>query len=158
MSGELIARLLAAPPAAAGQILIEDEGHLFWVDWREEDDAIVESCEAVLKTGSLAPELVDAETTGGYDLYVHYKGKRLRVPLTFSMEDRHLTLCALNEALVPDYEVRLCIDSDGSDTLAFLPLSLEEWRRLEAEHGDALQQRFYRMKAKPNVFTDSLSF
>jgi hypothetical protein len=69
-------------------------------------------------------------------------------------EDRHITLCSLNEALKPDYEVRFCIDSNGSDTLSFLPLPTSTWKDLEANYGEAVGQRFYQLKDRPNLFTD----
>ena len=83
----------------------------------------------------------------------------MKVPLTYSLADRHITLWALNHLLAPDYEVRFCVDSNGADTLAFLPLPAVEWGRLEQEFGaDAVARRFYRIKGRPNLFTDVLPF
>jgi hypothetical protein len=158
MNRELIKRVLESPSAEAIQTLLDDEDTVFWVDWREEDDAIVESCEALIKTGTLSAELIDVEAENGYDFYISYKGNRVKVPLTYSLQDRHITICALNDALAPDYEVRLCIDSNGGDTLAFLPLPVGEWGNLEERYGDAIRQRFYRIAARPNIFTDALPF
>jgi len=44
-------------------------------------------------------------------------------------------LIALNKILQPIFEVRLWLDSVGSDTLAFIPLSSAEWNSLENEFG-----------------------
>lgn len=156
MNQELITRVLEAPTAQAIQALLDDEGTVFWIDWRAEDESIVWSCEAIIKTGSLAAELIDVETEDGYEFYIRYKDRRVKVPLTFSLRDRHITLCALNAALLPDYEVRFCVDSNGSDTLGFLPLPAGEWGELEKGYGEAVKQRFYKLAARPNVFTDAL--
>jgi hypothetical protein len=158
MNRDLIVRVLESPSDDAIQALLDDEDTVFWVDWRADDDGIVESCETIIKTGSLSAELIDVETENGCDFYISYKDKRVQVPLTYSLEDRHITICALNEALAPDYEVRLCIDSSGSDTLGFLPLFVSEWNRLEGRYGDAVKQRFYRIAARPNIYTDVLPF
>lgn len=106
-----------------------DHQHIFWVDWREEDDAIVEYCEKCLNTGSL-----QAEMTYSRDdvfLIIQYKDQTFKEKVI----DRDPTLIFLNTVLQPDYEIRFCKDSDGSDTLAFLPLSKEEWTELESIHG-----------------------
>ncbi len=130
----------------------------FWVDWREDEGDIVKYCEAVLQTGSLAAEWVRAATPRGSDLFISYIGRRIRAPLTNGHEDRHIALYALNQALAPDYEVRFCIDSHGSDTLAFLPLPSARWAELEDRYGAAVSSRFYRLAERPNLFTDSLPF
>lgn len=138
--------------------LLDDEESIFFVDWREEDTAVVEYCEDILETGSLSAEDVDADNDAGFEMFIKYKERRLKVPLEIGGQDRHITLVSLNEVLAPDAEVRLCIDSSGSDTLAFLPLSSAVWRELEDEFGEAVAAKFYRLQAKPNVFTDELPF
>ena len=158
MNRELVARAIESPTRENIEALFDDEDTVFWVDWREEDDAIVEYCESIIGSGSLDAELADADNDAGFEMYISYREKRVKVPLVIGIEDRHITLVSLNEILVPDYEVRFCIDSNGSDTLAFLPLPSDVWRDLEAQYGDALAKRFYRLQAKPNVFTDPLPF
>lgn len=158
MNRILISRTLESPSQENIQTLFDDDETVFWVDWREEDDAIVEYCESILKTGSLSAEVVDADNEAGFEMYITFKDKCAKVPLVVGPEDHHITLVALNEILAPDYEIRFCIDSNGSDTVAFLPLPTEAWRQLEAEYGDAVAARFYRLASKPNVFTDPLRF
>ena len=60
--------------------------------------------------------------------------------------------------LAPEYEVRLCIDSYGGDTLAFLPLACEDWTALERQYGAAVNRRFFKFAERPNLFTDPLPF
>jgi hypothetical protein len=156
MNRELLTRVLESPSDDAIQALFDDEDTIFWVDWREEDDAIVQYCEARIQTGSLSAEVVEVDTDDGFEIYINYKNKRVKVPLTYSLQDRHITICSLNEILSPDYEIRFCIDSKGSDTLAFLPLSSSDWSDLERRHGDAVSQRFCRIAASPNLFNEPL--
>lgn len=147
-----------SPTEDAIQSLLDDRETVFWVDWREDDDAIVDYCEDILNTRSLSAHLVDAENEAGFELFIHYKDRRVRVPLVIGHEDRHLTIVSLNDILAPDFEIRFCIDSNNADTLAFLPLATDAWRDLESQFGENVARRFYRIKPKPNLFTDELPF
>jgi hypothetical protein len=158
MNTNLITAVLESSSEEAIRALLDANDTVFWVDWREDEGDIVEYCESVLQTGSLTSEQVDADTPRGSDLYISYNGKRIRAPLICGAEDRHIALCALNEVLTPDYEIRFCIDSNGSDTLAFLPLPAGQWSELEQRYGAAVRRHFYRLAERPNVFTDPLPF
>jgi hypothetical protein len=125
------------------------------VDWREMDDAIVEYCESVLDTDSLSAEVVEIDADPGYEIYISYQGRRTKVPLIIGPEDRHITLHTLNQVLAPDYEVRVCVDSNGSDTLAFLPLSAADWAALESKYGQRVAKHFRKIEKAPNLFTDA---
>src|SRR6476620_12415117 len=102
MNLDLVIAVLEDPSEQAVSALLEDNETVFWIDWRHEDDAIPNDCESILQTGQLAGELVNVESDPGFEIYVRYKDKRLKVPLTVSAADRHITICSLNEALAPD--------------------------------------------------------
>ena len=150
--------VLETPTEDAIRALLDDDATVFWIDWRQEDETIAESCESVLQTCDLTGELVEVDSEHGFEVYVQYRDNRVKVPLNYSGDDRHITLCALNRALAPEFEVRFCIDSNGSDTLAFLPLACERWAAFERQYGEAVGRRFYRFTERPNLFTDPLSF
>lgn len=133
--------------------LLDDRDTVFWVDWREEDDAIVEYCESILNTGSLAAEVIETDNDEGFEFRIAYNGRHKTVPLTMSPEDRHITLITLNAVLLPEYEIRLCVASAGSDTLAFIPLETKAWNELRDRYGDTLEKHFYALQETPNVFT-----
>lgn len=156
MNLQKVTAVLETSEKEAIQALLEDEGTVFCVDWREDDNAIVGYCEAILQTNSLSAALAEVDTQEGYEIYIRYLNRCVKVPLTFSMDDRHITICALNDALAPDYEVRFCIDSNGSDTLAFLPLPQNTWRALEESYGKKVSKHFCQLTAIPNLFTGSL--
>ncbi len=128
--------------------LVANEDCCFAVDWRQEDESIPRYCESVLRTGRLFVEWV------GADLFVNFGTKRVQVPLTESSADRHITLLALNEALSPEFEVRMLYASVGSDTGVFVPLSSEGWSALESEAREVVSRRFHRLTTHPNVFTE----
>lgn len=60
-----------------------------------------------------------------------------------------LPLKTLNKIIQPEYEIRLFMESLGSDTLAFVPLSKEEWEELEKEFGEE-KVNYYFSKIKDN--------
>lgn len=156
MDVDKLIAVLESPTEEAVRALLDDNSTVFWIDWRQEDETIAESCELVLQTGRLSGELVESDA--GYEVWLRFGDRRERVPLSDSADDRHITLCTLNRVLAPEYEVRFCIDSNGSDTLAFLPLECEQWAELERRYGKAVGQRFYRFSDRPNLFTDPLPF
>jgi hypothetical protein len=146
-----VTAVLESPTEETIRALLDDDGTVFWIDWRQEDETIAESCESVLQTGHLSGELVEVDSDEGFEVYLQYRDRRVQVPLSYSGDDRHITLCALNRVLAPDFEARFCIDSNGSDTLAFLPLACEQC-------GEAVGRRFYKIVDRPNLFTDTLPF
>jgi hypothetical protein len=155
---QLISQLLESPTKNLIQKLLDDQDTVFWVDWREEDGSIIDFCESIIQTGILSAKVIDVESDGGFELYIYYGYKQVKVPLSYSKHDRHITLCSLNAALKPDYEVRFCKASAGNDTLAFLPLPSSEWQALENRYGKTLEEHFYRFSFKPNLFTETLPF
>lgn len=155
---QLISSVLDLDDGQAVEDLLDDRNTIFWIDWREEDDSIPRYCEEILQTGTLSAEFVDADTEQGCELHIYYDGKNLKVPLTFSSKDRHITICSLNEILEPHYEIRFFTASNGMDTLAFVPLPKSSWDQLEEQYGATLDQYFYKMLPEPNLFTDPVSF
>lgn len=99
---------------------------VIWVDWREYDDVIVASIEKCLQTGHLIATIEDMPNDE-LQLKVNYDGNSY----THIIVDRDHSIIWLNQILQPDYEIRFCKISEGSDTLAFLPLTREHWRQLE---------------------------
>lgn len=158
MDIEKVIAVLESPTDNSIRALLDDIGTVFWIDWRQEDETIAESCESVLQTGRLSGELIETDSDEGYEVYLQYGERRIKVPLSYSEQDRHITLCALNRLLAPEYEVRFCIDSNGSDSAAFLPLACAQWGNLEVLYDANVGRRFYQFSDKPNLFTDRLPF
>jgi hypothetical protein len=145
-----IRSLIENPGAdAVVEALCEDDASSFAVDWREEDADIPRYCEGVLATGMLSADWEDDQ------LFIQFGQKRVRVPLTSSVADRHITLVALNEVLHPDFEVRHVVASSGSDTLTCVPLSAADWLALERQYGsDKVRAAFGVIRKSPNLFTE----
>jgi hypothetical protein len=149
-----VERLLSSQSEEAVREFLADENNLVLVDWRGDDDAIVHECEAVLQTGDLAAEVVEIDLEPGFEMYISHRGQRVKVPLVLGIGGRHITIHTLNQLLKPDHEIRVCVDLNGMDTLAFLPLSANEWASLESRYGQRVGQHFRKIEEHPNLFTE----
>ncbi|NIE96254.1 hypothetical protein F3J02_07135 [Acinetobacter sp. Tr-809] len=125
---------------------------LMIVDWREEDEAIVEYCENILQTGSLGTETQNADNPQGFMITLYYRDQALIIPYQGEGADRDTTLKALNQILQPDYEIRFCVISDGSDTLEFLPLPQSLWQKLDQKYSHNIDQFFRRFEQDSAFF------
>lgn len=122
------------------------------VDWREEDDEIVQYCENILETGHLSAEFEDADNQQGFTLTIHYGEKSLLIPYVGDGADRDTTLLALSEILQPDYEIRWCKVSAGNDTLEFIPLPKILWHRLDMKYAGKMDELFGRFEVDSVFF------
>jgi hypothetical protein len=152
MNESAIVRFLENPDFEAFRVLWSDDKASFAVDWREPDDDIIGYCESVLQTGCLSAENAEADNECD-DLYINYRGTRTKVPLACNGGDRHVTLCALNDVLAPDYQIRWIVISHGSDTLGFVPLPSGAWRSLESRYPQQVAENFLDPRPLPNLFT-----
>ena len=126
---------------------------VMWVDWREEDDVIIQYCEDIIKTGYLAAIYNDADNEMGFDIIIDYRGQQYKIPYKGKCADRDTTIITLNEVLCPEFEIRFCADSDGGDTLAFLPLKAQQWIELEQEFGkNNVDKYFIPISKKSKMF------
>lgn len=122
------------------------------VDWREMDEDIISYCEQIINTKSLSVELDDCDNKQGFTLTIYYKDKSLIVPYQGDGADRDTTLLALNEILQPDYEIRFCVESNGSDTLVFMPLLKLLWQQLEDKYPDQVAKLFEKFASNSEFF------
>ena len=129
---------------------IENE-FVFYVDWREFDDAIVEYCETCIKTGCLEATINEDEI-----LSIIYEGKNYKEKIT---DSRDTTLRYLNKVLLPKYEIRFCSITFPSDTLGFMILSTEKWKEIESEiPKKELDKLFEPIKENSKMFDREFEF
>lgn len=107
---------------------------LVWINWREYDEDIVNYVEKVIQSGKLIGKNEDADNKMGFNIIIEWKGMEYKISYPNEEgSDRDTTIKTLNKVIQPEYEIRLFMESLGSDTLAFVPLSKEEWEELEKE-------------------------
>ncbi len=126
---------------------------VMWVDWREEDDAIIRYCEDILQTGRLSATVKEVFENPGFELIIEYGEMKRKVPYRSSGADRDTTLVTLNDVIQPDYEIRFCKASAGSDTLAFLPLAAAQWKELEKKYGAMVLKHFSKVSKSTAFFS-----
>jgi|GEM_PF-1468247 len=121
--------------------LLDFDEILLYVSWDGYDDEIVAKVEKILKTGSLYARIIK-KGYERYELVISYKGRVHRMFYPNKGSERELTLFALNNMIIDDYEIRFCKDSAGLDRLSFLVLSSDEWLRLDEEYKAGVTDHF----------------
>lgn len=122
------------------------------VDWGEFDEDIINYCEKILETKSLSVETVDANNKQGFEIYIYFNDSKTLIPYQGAGADRDTTVITLNEVIQPNYEIRLCEISTGSDTLEFIPLPTEIWNQLENNYGEKVNRLFRKIEKNSTLF------
>lgn len=141
---ELIAHMVTDPSQDNVATLLDDTATVFHVDWREAALDIIDICGQRLPDGTLGIAALNVE-----GVTLACGDRTTSVALTETPADRDAMLRACDRVLRPDYEIRVCLDSLGSDTLAFVCLRAEDWSDLERRHGVRLSARFAALAAQP---------
>ncbi len=124
---------------------------VFWIDWCEDNADIVQYSEKLLNTGKLTHEHV-VNDERGVDLNIIYGDKKSLVVMGAD-DSCDPTIIALNEILQPDYEIRMWMESIGSDTLGFVFLTPDEWLNLEQQFGlEKVKEYFMSITAETKIF------
>ncbi len=105
------------------------------IDWREYDDEIVRLL------GESIPEEVEVENTDD-GLQVTYDGQVYPIKLSFSPQDRYITIRGFAAILKDKYEPRLITESYMSDTHEILVLPNEVWQRMQQQYPAQLESMF----------------
>ena len=72
----------------------------------------------------------------GFEIFIEWNGEDYKISYPNEEgSDRDTTIKTLNKVIQPEYEIRLFMESLGSDTLAFVPLAKEKWEELEKDFG-----------------------
>ncbi|UKS27873.1 hypothetical protein LOZ80_02650 [Paenibacillus sp. HWE-109] len=130
--------------AAREEELLSVRANLFsWVygvivDWREED------CEIIRLFGEFLPgEVIVEETDEG--LTMSFAGEIYSIPLTFSPNDRYITIRGIANIIQKEFEIRLFRDSYFSDTHVFVLMSCAQWQELERSHTAEVEKIFQKI-------------
>ncbi len=112
-----------------------DSNELVWIDWREYDEDIIRYFNEMMED-RLEVEMVDNGKPYGDDIVLIKGTEKLRIPYEEEM-DRDTTIKYLNDFIKPEYEIRWFLESLGDDTLGFVLLKSDEWKKLEEEFEQA---------------------
>lgn len=123
-----------------------------WIDWREEDENIITYCEDILQTEQLSVETLDAENERGFDTIITYKNQEISIPYNGNGADRDTTIKTLNQTIQSEFEIRLCKESLGSDTLCFIPLTNGQWNELDKKYPKQVTEKFKKITTETKLF------
>ena len=123
-----------------------------WIDWREEDENIIINCEDILQTEKLSVETINAENERGFDTIITYKNQKTSIPYKGNGADRNTTIKTLNHKIQSEFEIRLCKESLGSDTLCFIPLTNEQWIELDKKYPKQVNEKFEKLMTETKLF------
>lgn len=154
---EKLKAYLKSPCDQTLDALWEDSGSLFWVDWRDYDDAIVQYADGYLEDGdTVSAQVRDSSLERGFDMVITMGDKQVTVPYADSHADRDTTLIALSSILAPKYQLRWFMETLGGDTLAFCLLPAAAWEELEQEYTKPVVD-FYFQPVAPDLKMFELS-
>lgn len=139
-------------PNAFYDVLAEERKIVHWIDWGDNDEWIIEDVAKYLHIDDLKFEIVKADNYYGYDLFILYQGKKVKIVFEGDGILRDITLRTLNQVIKPNYEIRFCIDSLGGDTLAFIPLTQNEVTILAEKFGEISEQKLQEITAHSQMF------
>lgn len=101
--------------------------------------------------GKRLPDETVEVTSTDKGLDVTYNGQLHSIALTFSRQDRYITIRGFQELIRDKYEIRLFEDSYFSDTHEFLILPKRQWEELDARYPARSREIF-------RVIDDELDF
>ena len=131
----------------------DTDGIAMWIDWREEDENIITYCEDILQTNVLSVKTNNTDNERGFETFISYKSHETVIPYQGVGADRDTTLITLNQILQPEFEIRICKESLGNDTLCFLPLSRDQWLFLDTKYPKQVIEKFEIITPDAKMFT-----
>jgi len=132
--------LIENPGELSTRRLFQRANGVFWVDWREASEDIVNLAAQCIGDKDLAADWI------GDKLRIRFRGHLTEVPTAPGLREQDAVLLALNRAVDPEYEIRFVKASDGGDTLAFLPLGKELWSELQDRFGAKVDTAFVKIQ------------
>lgn len=149
---ESSARAILALPQdqSSWEYICEHESAFFWDEYGDE----CEQWQNLVATPYGLPAVSqehddDIEEEDGHPFFLVYRDTRLAMPFVDEAhEDHTIAILTLAQLVRADCELRLCLDSVPSKTLAFLALAPAQWEQLAQEFGtEVVAARFMPLPA-----------
>ena len=130
--------------------IFDDEENVVWVDWRDEEDAIVDAIRDHVNLHDLRATTVDADNDNGYVVVVSFKDQSMTIDPTSDFDCRHATLNAVDR-LLPDHQIRFATPTNGGDTIAIAIERISDWDSLYTEFGRSVNETFCPIREIPDL-------
>jgi hypothetical protein len=146
MNPSFARELIEKPGEKTTHQLFEHVAGVLWVDWKESSIDIVRLAAAILGEADLSAEW------SGETLRIKFRGRQKEVFIPAEPGEQDITLPALNELIADDYEIRFIKASDGGDTLAFMPLTKQDWLEIDFAYGARVADAFQKIEPGCSFF------
>lgn len=130
---------------------------LFWVDWREDDEDVVKYVNEILQEDDKFNYKTEIDEDGDVHIILFTKGYGLtngKSHTIFNPKSRDTTIKDINEFIKPKNEIRWFLESLGDDTLAFVLMSCDNWKKLEQQFGKEKVDYYFMPIHKDSVMFD----
>ena len=151
MNEAFYAAVLANPAKSHSPAIFDDTSNIIWVDWREEEDAIVDCVANRIRPIPLFADVVDAENDSGYEVRINCRDATRVISPDDGFDSRHATLNAIDELIFPEHQIRFVTDTNGSDTIGIVVESVSDWKRLYLRFGRCLNEHFCPIRELPDL-------
>lgn len=121
--------------------IFDDQENVVWIDWGDDEDAIVDAIRDHANLHDLHATTNDADNDYGYVVVVSFKDQSVTIDPTNDFDCRHATLNAV-DGLLPDHQIRFATPTNGGDTIAVAIEQTSDWDSLYNEFGWALNETF----------------
>jgi len=136
MNPSFARELIEHPSERLTKRLFESAEGVLWVDWREGSSDIVRLAAKIMGEAELSAEW------SGETLRLRLRERQQEVHIPPKPGGQDITLLALNQLIAGDYEIRFIKASDGGDTLAFMPLTRQDWLEIDFAFGTKVDDAF----------------
>ena len=130
--------------------IFDDQDNVVWIDWRDEEDAIVEAIRDCIDLDDLRANIEDVDNDLGYVVIVSFDDQSLTIDPTNDFDSRHATLNAVDK-LLSDHQIRFATPTNGGDTIAVAIERESDWQSLYNEFGRTLNQIFCPIREVPDL-------
>ena len=146
MNNTFYTKILAGDPSE----IFDDQDNVVWIDWGDEEDAIVATVRDHAGLDDLTAVIEDADNENGYTITVTFKDRSLAIDPSEEFDSRHATLNAVDD-LLPAHQIRFATATNGGDTIAIAIESLPDWEALYNQFGRTLNETFCPIREIPDL-------
>jgi hypothetical protein len=135
MNKQFARKLIDHPSNEVLKQLFDGVDGVFWVDWREADENIVDLVAQLVGNDKSSQDRLLSPFWKDGKLYVKFRAELTEIPLKFEPGEQYITLAAINNAISPEYQIRYISASEGGDAVAFMILTAHALSELVGEFG-----------------------
>jgi hypothetical protein len=143
--------VLQHPAMSRSSAIFDDQDNIIWIDWREEEEAIVDYVRDRIGAEDLTATISESDNDWGYAVTISLRNESRIICPELKLDSRHATLIALDELLSGDFQIRFVSDTTGSDTIGVTVERVGDWDMLYKKYGRRLNEHFCPIRELPDL-------